>query len=181
MQKYHTAVFIGRFQPFHLAHLSVVEQALQYTQQVVIILGSTLQCREPKNPFSLEERKDYIARCLTDKQKQRVVIEACRDYHDLDRWVKRINVIVKQYVANQSICMIGHRKDAGSYFLDLFPNWGLIELNNVGQINATDIRYHYFAKQDLQVVAPLLPPAMLDYLEAFRHTEDYQTLCASYH
>ena len=42
-------VFIGRFQPFHLAHLHTIEIALQRSAQVVSALGSAQNERKIKN------------------------------------------------------------------------------------------------------------------------------------
>lgn len=33
-------VFIGRFQPFHLGHKSVIDQALTLAKDVIILIGS---------------------------------------------------------------------------------------------------------------------------------------------
>jgi bifunctional NMN adenylyltransferase/nudix hydrolase len=44
--KYDTIVFIGRFQPFHNAHLEIVKKALEQTNRLVILVGSSFQ---PKN------------------------------------------------------------------------------------------------------------------------------------
>ncbi len=49
-------VFIGRFQPFHLAHLQTVEIALQQSQNVILALGSAQPERNIKNPFLAAER-----------------------------------------------------------------------------------------------------------------------------
>ena len=68
----HTAVLIGRFQPFHLGHLALLQQALQAAAQVVVVLGSAYQARSPKNPFTWPERKTLILGSLPAADAARV-------------------------------------------------------------------------------------------------------------
>ena len=72
MYQVHTAVLIGRFQPFHNGHLALLEQALQVAQQVIVVLGSAHQARSPKNPWVWEERRKMIDDCLPTRMKGRV-------------------------------------------------------------------------------------------------------------
>ena len=50
-------VFIGRFQPFHLAHMQTIEIALQQSRYVILALGSAQMERNIKNPFLAIERE----------------------------------------------------------------------------------------------------------------------------
>ena len=68
----HTAVLIGRFQPFHLGHLALLQQALRTAQQVVVVLGSAFQARSPKNPFTWQERQSLILGSLPAQDAARV-------------------------------------------------------------------------------------------------------------
>lgn len=60
------AVYIGRFQPFHEGHRSVVERYLARFDSLVIAVGSTDKSREQKNPLNFEERKRLIRSCYPD-------------------------------------------------------------------------------------------------------------------
>ena len=44
-------VFIGRFQPFHLAHMQTIEIALQQSRYVILALGSAQMERNIKIRF----------------------------------------------------------------------------------------------------------------------------------
>ena len=46
------AVLVGRFQPFHAAHLALLHRALAIAPRVVVVVGSAFQARTPKNPFT---------------------------------------------------------------------------------------------------------------------------------
>jgi bifunctional NMN adenylyltransferase/nudix hydrolase len=57
---YSAAVLIGRFQPIHNEHKSLIEHALEIADKVVILVGSAHAAPTPKNPFTFEERRDMI-------------------------------------------------------------------------------------------------------------------------
>ena len=52
--------FLGRFQPFHRGHLSVVEGLDDF----IIAVGSASKSRTEDNPLSFEERKRLIEACV---------------------------------------------------------------------------------------------------------------------
>lgn len=48
-----TALFVGRFQPFHLGHLKVIKDILKKNDFIVIAIGSSDEKNTDKNPFFL--------------------------------------------------------------------------------------------------------------------------------
>jgi nicotinamide-nucleotide adenylyltransferase len=58
------ALFIGRFQPFHLGHLSAVKWILERVEELVIGIGSAQYAYMPKNPFTAGERLLMIHRSI---------------------------------------------------------------------------------------------------------------------
>ena len=68
-------VVMGRFQPFHLSHLSSLERDLEGVDKLIILVSDLPRLnyrRAPKffsakeNPFSYGERKEMIARALEE-------------------------------------------------------------------------------------------------------------------
>ena len=53
-----TALFVGRFQPFHIAHLEDVKLEIKEGNQVIIAIGSSEESHTKDNPFTFKERKD---------------------------------------------------------------------------------------------------------------------------
>ena len=80
MFKYDLLVYIGRFQPFHLGHESVVRQALTLAHKVLIIIGSADSPRTIKNPFTFTERLNMISTVLADHIGGRVYFSISRVY-----------------------------------------------------------------------------------------------------
>lgn len=59
-----TCLFLGRFQPFHIGHLMVVQGMTKLCGRIVIGIGSADKKSTDENPFSAEERKEMIQRAL---------------------------------------------------------------------------------------------------------------------
>jgi nicotinamide-nucleotide adenylyltransferase len=59
------AVFLGRFQPFHLGHHKVIEK---YSKKydLTLVIGSADKSRTEKNPLTVEEREKVIRECYPD-------------------------------------------------------------------------------------------------------------------
>jgi len=54
------ALFIGRFQPFHNAHLIDIKNVLKDVDEVIIAIGSSQEKNTLENPFSYNERKQMM-------------------------------------------------------------------------------------------------------------------------
>lgn len=55
-----TAVFIGRFQPFHVGHLDAFSRMRLEMGKVKILVGSSNRSRTADNPMTFTERRAYI-------------------------------------------------------------------------------------------------------------------------
>ena len=49
-------LFVGRFQPFHLGHLSAIKDILKEVEELVIVIGSAQYSHNLNNPFTAGER-----------------------------------------------------------------------------------------------------------------------------
>jgi nicotinamide-nucleotide adenylyltransferase len=83
-------LFIGRFQPFHLGHLSDIKQALKDVDELIIVIGSSQYSGTEKNPFSCEERKRMINKVLKKEGLSNYKIIPVRDIHNNPRWVAHV-------------------------------------------------------------------------------------------
>ncbi|MDO4591213.1 MAG: bifunctional nicotinamide-nucleotide adenylyltransferase/Nudix hydroxylase [Comamonadaceae bacterium] len=183
----HTAVLIGRFQPFHLGHLALLQQALQAARQVVIVLGSAHQARTPKNPFTWQERETLILGCLPAADAARVRCVPVRDYYDEPRWVQAVLAAVQAQVpAGARIALVGHFKDASSSYLARFPGWELLSLPRQGDFDGTPTRERYWNLPELpqaQMWAQLnklVPPFTANWLRQWQTTPAYEAMRAEW-
>ena len=168
-------VFIGRFQPFHLAHLQTIEIALQQSQNVILALGSAQSERNIKNPFLAHEREQMILSNFSEDDQKRIYFVHVVDVYNDEKWVKQVKTLVNQVVQpNAKVGLIGHFKDESSYYLSLFPEWEMVELDSlVGAISATPLREAYYRGE---VVESAFPLGTSEFLHKFKNNEIYQQL-----
>ena len=149
---YNIAVFIGRFQPFHNGHLSVILEGLDRADHLVVLVGSAGSPRCHRNPFTFDERSRMIYESIPAHLRNRVRIKPLEDaaYND-SRWIHRVQSNVTRaawefgYTNEPSTALIGHSKDHTSYYLKLFPQWHSIDVPNYKNMNSTRIRNAYFS------------------------------------
>lgn len=177
--KYDAIVFIGRFQPFHNAHLEIFKQAKAIADKVILIIGSAEQPRTYKNPFFASDRYQMIGYTLESlgyEEELDYIIVSSRDslYNDT-AWAVRIQEIVNVETApTDKVAIIGHKKDESSYYLEMFPQWDLVEVPLVEELSATNIRDLYFREDtNLNFIQGVVPTIMLSFLEKFKETEDF--------
>ncbi|HII75027.1 nicotinamide-nucleotide adenylyltransferase [Sulfurisphaera tokodaii] len=60
-------LYPGRFQPFHLGHLSVIKWALQKVDELIIVIGSAQESHTLANPFTAGERIEMIRESLLEE------------------------------------------------------------------------------------------------------------------
>ncbi len=60
------AFYIGRFQPFHLGHYSIITSIAEDVDELVIGIGSAQKSHDPKDPFTAGERVMMIRHALKD-------------------------------------------------------------------------------------------------------------------
>ena len=61
---FRTALFVGRFQPFHFGHLHAIKKILEESEELLIVVGSAQMSHEPDNPFTAGERLEMIGKTL---------------------------------------------------------------------------------------------------------------------
>lgn len=182
-RKYTFGVYIGRFEPPHQAHLLVMLEALQSVKKLIVVIGSARATRTTKNPFTADERQDIIVAMLQEAgvPRSRLLFLHVRDYfYNEALWLSEVQAGVQQHTKGSSdVALIGHIKDESSYYLRSFPAWNFLPTHVVSPLSATDVRKAYFEHR-LSDVQEMVPPAVHQFLEAFRTTPAYQELREEY-
>jgi bifunctional NMN adenylyltransferase/nudix hydrolase len=172
---YGTLVLIGRFQPFHNAHLEIIKRATALTDNLVIITGSANQPRTYKNPFTSAERERMI-KAATGGLTLKIHVESNPDtiYND-QAWAVRIQSIVSRYrILGTKTAIIGHKKDDSSFYLDMFPQWEYVDVEEIEPLSAVNIRDLYFNWTfNSNFIKNVVPASTYDFLMDFRKTEEF--------
>ncbi len=91
------ALFIGRFQPFHNAHLVDIKKILKETDEVIIAIGSSQEKNTLENPFSYNERKQMIVNVLKKNKIKKYKIYPVPDLYNDEKWVSHIKKNLPNY------------------------------------------------------------------------------------
>lgn len=183
-ERYDAVVFLCRIQPPHIGHIQIISKALEISNHVIVLIGSAYQPRTVKNPWLWSEREEMLRSCFTFKQNDNISVAPIEDflYNDL-QWETAVQSLVTQQISlinnksNPTIGLIGHHKDNSSYYLDKFPQWEQIEVGNIRELNATDIRNDYLdPTQTRTLVIDDLPPPVEEYINEFKSTEAFKLL-----
>ncbi len=195
--EYDLAVFIGRFEPFHIAHKSVVDEALRKSNKVAIIIGSANTPRSHRNPFTYAERERMIREAFPTESHRIVTVPLEDTLYNDEKWVKDVQAAVLDAFTQAygawhpmaRIALIGHSKDNSSFYLKLFPQWKSISVPNQAGISATRIREWYFLSGNfdhtpnlpgLVHVSDDLHDSTKDFLREFRKTKEFEDIRDEY-
>jgi len=177
-KQYDTLVLIGRFQPFHTAHLEIIKRSTALCDKLIVITGSAAQPRTYKNPFTSQERERMI-KAATAGLALQITVESNIDtmYND-QAWAVRVQAIVaKHTIPGERIAIIGHKKDESSFYLDMFPQWGYENVDEIEPLSAVNIRDLYFKRDvNMKFIKNVVPETTFVYLDAFKDTPEYEQI-----
>jgi len=94
-----SALYIGRFQPFHNGHLSIIKQILKENDRVIIVIGSAEKNFIQNNPLTAGERYTLINKALQEAKvkAEKYCIIPVRNVNNYALWVNHINIYVPSY------------------------------------------------------------------------------------
>lgn len=153
-----TTLFIGRFQPFHKGHLSVVKRAIAECDHLLIGIGSAEDSYLPDNPFTAGERWEMVRAALDEANipRDRYSILPVRNINNYAMWVNHVEQLLPSF---------GMVYTGSSIVKKLFEDHGKhavapikFELN----ISGTTIRKKMAETEGWE---SLVPPAVRKYLE----------------
>ncbi|MBU7016677.1 MAG: nicotinamide-nucleotide adenylyltransferase [Theionarchaea archaeon] len=92
------ALYVGRFQPFHLGHLEVLKRILRDYDELIIIVGSAQHSHTVENPFTAGERIQMITETLDEEDiTGRVYIIPIDDIHRHSVWVTQVQSLTPPF------------------------------------------------------------------------------------
>jgi nicotinamide-nucleotide adenylyltransferase len=138
------ALFIGRFQPFHLGHLAVIKKAIRENDRLFIGIGSSEANYRPANPFTCSERFQMIEAALDEAKidRRKYEIVTVRNIDNFALWVRHLALYIppfsRVYTGSDTV---KHLFEA--YNLISKKPYGIIDINNIKKelkISGTQIR-----------------------------------------
>lgn len=183
-KQYKTAVYIGRFQPIHNAHLETIKRALEEANQLIIFVGSDQRPATIKNPFTTQERieiatkaiKEFFGEPLTntwsdfppDSIMNRIKFVGCRDYiYNNYNWSAEVfsKALANGATPDHDTVLIGCMKDDTSFYLKMFPQWDFKRMRYMWKLDATDIRNEVYETRSVGKYEEYIQPSTKTHLE----------------
>lgn len=176
-------VYIGRFQPVHSVHLSILRRAADLSHRVLTIVSSADKPRTYKDPWSAPERIQMIRDAIAPfKDAAEFLFATNTDtIYNNAAWASRVQAIVQEHGSpGWRIGIIGSKKDkASAEVLDMFPQWKQIEIPTNDALHATDIRDLYFRREmNLHYLEGVLSTQTINNLRRFSLSPSYQDILA---
>lgn len=88
------ALYIGRFQPYHLGHHEIIKETASEADEVVICIGSAQRSHELENPFTAGERYLMISKSLRDEGISNFYIVPIMDLNWNAVWVSHVESLI---------------------------------------------------------------------------------------
>jgi bifunctional NMN adenylyltransferase/nudix hydrolase len=150
-------LIIGRFQPLHNGHVSLIERSLEENDKTIVVVGSINKLPDFKNPFTAEERIQFIR-----DRFEGLIIVPMKDCPTDDEWESNVIALVNNIEENPAnVTLYTNPKDEQWYREHLvYPVKVLDDVN----ISATQIRHAWYTNS-LWTVESLLPDGIQKYLE----------------
>ena len=185
-------VYIGRFQVAHNGHEGVIQHAVQNSDRLVILVGSSELARDPKNPFTFEERKSVLeglANRHADEERAKgrdvkIDILPIHDYvYNNTKWLAEVQQQVRSATISTDITITGARKkgDKSTFYLDFFPHWkndfiNEVQSNSGVTISSTELREEYFISG--KALHEFVPRETVEFMLKFKtkNPEIYQNI-----
>ena len=182
------SVYIGRFNPFHLGHAYVLEQALKTSKLVIVLVGSAGAARSPKNPFKFDERRAMIEKwAIGIDHNATLRVLPIRDFASNNVWIKSVQATVKsamtsvcleQNIILNDVYLTGSDRDDTTWYLNAFPQWKLDLVpamshnpNRHDDLSATSVRKVLYEStlsvHDMGVLASKLPASSVRFIDRF--------------
>lgn len=175
--QYDTLYFIGRFQPFHNGHMHVIRKALQMSENVVVLIGSAGGARKTSNPFTYEERSNFILDAFKEEAPGRILTLPLFDvkYNDT-AWIKQIHRLTSPN-RRMRVGIIGAEKDNTSYYLNILKDFSVEKIEINEGISSTDIRELVFMYDDqdtYEEVCSMCPDNVVEYIYNHMPKSDFE-------
>jgi bifunctional NMN adenylyltransferase/nudix hydrolase len=169
-------VFIGRFQPPHLAHEASFRRGLELFETLILVIGSSRVYPNIKNPFGFELRCELVLAGLELELRSRVkCVPSLDEFEREDLWLEGVRQAVKSVAGpSTSVGLLSFIKDPSGYYQTSFPEWPVFSSGVESPLNATDVRVSVLeGRNDWW---EMVSPGVRGLLESWQRTTEFPRL-----
>lgn len=159
---------IGRYQPFHKGHLTVVEEISESVDEIVICIGSAQVSHEPDDPFTAGERVAMVQRALLDNEIDKFFyIIPVEDISRNAAWVSHVEALTPPFdeVYSRNPLVVRLFKEAG-YGVEKAP------LYRREKFSGTEIRRRMLRGEEWRHLVPEGVADTVDEVDGVRRLRD---------
>ena len=138
-------IFFGRFQPFHLGHVSSIQKIVDDGLIPVILIGSADKSNSDKNPYTFKQRSEMISAVFPN-----IIIRPLYDVEgDNDTWLANLKTTIEDVTTSYTIYTHNKPSERGKYglppdkFITDYINFcPIVDISSLCyvDVSATDIR-----------------------------------------
>ena len=173
------ANYIGGFRPFHIGHISMVEQALNEFDKVRIIVGSYDNAISVRCPFTGEQRAGIIKKWIINNDlSDHVYVSTNNDYLTDFEWLDSL----EQFAYYDETFIVSEREGT-DYIAALKSRFNVKTYPVISEISATQIRDNLFDDEfpRMRFIKKNVPQETYEFLESFQKTNTYHFMWDEYH
>jgi bifunctional NMN adenylyltransferase/nudix hydrolase len=173
-------VFIGRFQPPHLAHEASFRRGLEFFETLILVIGSSEVYPNIKNPFSFELRCKMVLAGLEPELQSRVkCVPSFDEFEREDLWLEGVRQAVQSVTGSSAnVGLLSYIKDSSGYYQKSFPEWSVFSSGVESNLNATDVRVSMLeGRSDWR---EMVSPSVRTLLESWQSTPEFPRLQLEY-
>jgi len=163
------AVFVGRFQPFHLGHLKVSKGILEEVDELIVVIGSAQYSHTIENPFTSGERMTMIRRALREEKvpDERHWIVPVPDIHRHMMWVAEVVGYTPKFDV-----IYGNEPLTRRLFIEAGFNVKSIPYQKRDQYSSTEIRERMIIGKNWQSLVPTAVSAFIEEIDGVQRLRD---------
>ena len=147
-----TALFLGRFQPFHLGHLYVIKEALKEADKIIIGVAYNEGADKNENPFSVKERIEMIDLALPANEVSNYTVFPVPDNEDDGRWVEELEALLPKF----DVVYTSDKNTFGEKWVErcLKEKYTMRKIKSISGIDGTAIREKIKNKEEWKSLVP---------------------------
>lgn len=165
-----TAIFVGRFQPFHKGHLAAVKWILKKNGRIFIVIGSIQEFSTNKNPLAFFERRKMIERVFAKEGIKNFEIFGISDTPDDGQWAEEVLKVVN--LKKEEVVVFSENE----WTRDSFKKLGAKVSDHpffFNELHATEIRKRIAEGKEWE---DLVPEDVVKYLKTIKGEERIRAL-----
>ncbi len=164
-----TALFIGRFQPLHLGHLSVIVKAVRENDHLIIGIGSSDENYRQANPFTCAERIQMLQAALDEANipRESYTLIPVPNINNFGLWAQHVELYIppfeKLYTGSPVVMKL-----FDEYNKKLATPYQIIPLHKEIKVSSTEVRQRMIKNRKWE---NFVPPAVAELVTKWQGVE----------